>query len=280
MRPRPRARPELEHAVLLRLAYDGARFAGFARQPNARTIAGELDGAIAEIDPRARPVIGLSRTDAGVHARAQLAVFQTTRELPPRAWAHELGVRLPREIALLGVRRVPPAYDPRGAVRSKTYCYTVLESVTRDPFLEGRAWRVSDRLNQLALEREAEALRGRHDFAAFRTRDDERTDTVRTILRAEVRRHRCDPRRLELLVTGDGFLHRMVRIIAGTLVDVGRARLAEGAIVAGLTSRDRTVLGMTAPPDGLVLESVDVEIPPGEEWPDHFASIDRANPVT
>ncbi|MCC6215248.1 MAG: tRNA pseudouridine(38-40) synthase TruA [Polyangiaceae bacterium] len=266
--------------MLLRIAYDGARFAGFARQPTARTIAGELDGAIAELDPRARPVIGLSRTDAGVHARAQLVVFQTNRELPPRAWAHEIGVRLPREIALLAVRRVPATYDPRGAVRSKTYRYTVLESVTRDPFLEGRAWRVPDRLNHPALSREVGALLGRHDFAAFRTRDDERPETVRTILRAEVRTNPCDARLVEILVTGDGFLHRMVRIITGTLVDVARGRLKEGAIAAGLASRDRDDLGMTAPPDGLVLDSVDVDIPPGEEWPDHFRSIDRSDTVT
>ena len=253
--------------ILLTLAYDGSSFAGWARQPTQRTVAGELEGAIRELDPRATGVRGVSRTDTGVHARAQLASFDTDSEIEPRGWALGLMPHLPPEIAVVRVARVEPGYDPRRHVVDKTYRYVLLRSVVPDPFWLRRAWRVRERLNHPAMRVELEALLGEHDFRAFRSARDERPETVRRTLRAELRTHADDARIAEIVVTGDRFMHRMMRIICGTLVDVGRGRLAEGAVRRALASGRREDLGMTAPADGLYLEHIQLENAGHDAWP-------------
>ena len=257
----------MRQGVLLTVAYDGTPFSGWAKQPHARTVAGELEGAIAAIDPRASAVRGTSRTDAGVHARRQLAAFDTDREIDPRGWALGLARHLPSEIGILSAAGVPAGFDPRRHVVSKVYRYVVLCSQTRDPHLCGRAWRVGNRLNHEAMAREAALLVGSHDFRAFRGASDARPDTVRRIVRAEVRSARSDARLVEIEVEGDRFLYHMVRIIAGTLVDVGRGKLAPGAVERALASGARTDLGLTAPPEGLYLDRVVLDTVPADGWP-------------
>lgn len=258
--------------VLLKVAYLGTHFAGFARQTNGRTIQGELDGAVRAIDPKASLVRGASRTDSGVHAFAQPVAFDTDLNIPPRGWALALAQHTGDEISIVGAARVPVGYDPRHHAVQKTYRYLVLQSKVRDPFLEDRAWRVPDRLNHEAMREEAKALLGRHDFRAFRTATDERIDTVRTILRADVAVDERDSRLLVIEVEGDRFLHRMVRIIVGALVDVGRERLDAGAIQRALKSGDRSALGITAPPSGLYLFVMQLDDSGHENWPDHLFS--------
>jgi tRNA pseudouridine38-40 synthase len=257
------------HGVLLTIAYDGRRLSGWARQDNSRTVAGELEGAIRAIDPRASPLRGVSRTDAGVHAHGQLASFDTAKDIDARGWVLALLPHLSEEIAVTRAERVPVGYDPRRHAREKTYRYVILESRVPDPHWHGRAWRVRERLNHDAIAEEALALIGQHDFRAFRTTADTREHTVRTILRAGVRRMIDDPRCWQLEITGDRFLHRMVRIIVGTLVDVGRSRLPRGAVSRALASGTRNDLGMTAPPDGLYLDHIVLDARGTAEWPDH-----------
>ena len=253
--------------MLLTVSYDGTPFSGFARQPSARTIAGELDGAVRAIDAGAGLVRGASRTDRGVHARAQPVSFDTTLEIGARGWVLGLNSHLPAEIAVVRAASVDVGYDPRSHALSKVYRYVVFESVLRDPFLAQRAWRVGDRLNHQLMRDEACGLVGQHDFRAFRGSADERENTVRRILRAEVRTAGGDPRCVEIEIEGDRFLYRMMRIIAGTLVDVGRGRLAPGAIERALASLSRTDLGMTAPPDGLFLDRVALDDFGRAAWP-------------
>jgi tRNA pseudouridine38-40 synthase len=254
--------------VLLGVAYDGTPFAGFARQPTARTVAGELDGAVRSIDPHGSLVRGASRTDAGVHALAQAVAFDTTKDIPPRGWALALAQHLPDEISVVRAARVEVGYDPRFRAENKTYRYRVLESPVRDPFLVGRAWRVQERLNQRAMDDESKALAGEHDFRAFRAAGDQRENTVRTLLRAGVERSAEDPRIIEIVVCGNRFLYKMMRIISGTLVDVGRGRLAAGAIARALSSGSRDDLGLTAPPDGLYLEHIALDDSGTDAWPE------------
>ncbi len=259
--------PVPRFGVLLTVAYDGALYSGWAQQANARTIAGELEGAVREMDPRAGAARGVSRTDAGVHARGQLASFDTRLDVPPRGWALGLAPHLPREISVVEAARVPAGFDPRGHVTGKTYRYLLLRSPTRDPFLERRAWRVGHRLNQKLIQPELDALVGEHDFAAFRGSADQRTDTVRRILRAEVRSVGSDPRCWQIEIEGNRFLYHMVRIIVGTVVDVARGHLQPGAMRRALASHRRDDLGATAPPGGLYLERVDLDFEVSDRWP-------------
>jgi tRNA pseudouridine38-40 synthase len=254
------------HGVLLTVRYDGRPFSGFARQPNARTVAGELDGAVRAIDERASLVRGSSRTDAGVHALGQRVAFDAARELAARNWVLALNAQLPAEIAVARAARVEPGFEPRFRATHKRYRYVLLETPVRDPFHEGRVWRVES-LDHESMRAAAAPLVGEHDFRAFRAASDERTDTVRKLLRIEVRRSSSDARLTELVVVGTGFLHRMVRIIVGSLVDVGRGRLEPAALAGALASRDRTALGITAPPDGLHLDEVVLDDDGRDAWP-------------
>jgi tRNA pseudouridine38-40 synthase len=262
--------------VLMTLAYDGCFFSGLARQDNARTVAGEFEGALRAIDPRASHVRAASRTDRGVHARGQLVAFDTYKDINPRGWVLALTQHLPQQIAAVRAARVDAGFDPRGHALRKTYRYTVLHSPVRDPFLEGRAWRIYERFNHSALHAAAQALVGEHDFAAFRSADDVRVRTVRQLFRIDVRQAHSDQRITLIDVEGDGFMHKMVRIIVGALVDIGRGRLAESALERALKTQTRTDLGVTAPAAGLCLERVILDAQGWDGWPD---SIDGSGGV-
>jgi tRNA pseudouridine38-40 synthase len=256
-------------SILLTVAYDGALFSGWAKQEGARTVAGELLGAIQAMDPSVSEVRGASRTDAGVHARGQLAAFDSGRDIAPKGWALGLSAHLPREIAVRQAARAPDGCDPRTIAVRKRYRYLVLRDVLRDPFWEGRALRFSHQLDIHALRKEARALLGTHDFAAFRSSSDARTNTVRTIEDVRIEHFASDSRVLAIDVVGNAFMHNMVRIIAGTLLEVARGRLAPGAIDRGLASHSRGDLGMTAPAQGLYLESIDHNLSLDDAWPYH-----------
>lgn len=253
--------------VLLWLAYDGTAYAGMARQPNARTIAGEVAGAIEMMDPHASKLRQVSRTDAGVHARGQIAAFDTTREISNRGWVLGLTRQLPDDIAVVAAAAAPIGFEPRQHVRSKIYRYRVLQSRVRDPFLDHHAWRIDQRLNHDAITQEAADLVGNHDFAAFRGASDERTETTRNILRASWENDVVDRRVWYFEIEGDRFLYHMVRIIVGTLIDVGRGRTNPLAVRSALASHRREDLGMTAPAHGLELTRVNLDCDVNERWP-------------
>lgn len=256
--------------ILLQLAYDGQSFSGLAIQSNARTIAGELLHAVRTLDPEASSLRVCSRTDAGVHARCQYVAFDTHQRISSRGWLLGLTGHLPRQIAVLSVSKVAPGLQPSKRALRKTYTYSVLQGTLRDPFLEGRTWRVSERLNHGSMRREAQTLLGTHDFRAFRGRADFRTETRRTIERVAVEPNPLNPRVLELTITGNAFLYHMVRIIAGTLVDIGRGKLEPGTVARALANGDRLELGMTAPAAGLCLTHVELDTVRSDEWPYHL----------
>ncbi len=253
--------------VLLEVSYDGTAFHGWARQTNARTVQETLSGAVLAIDPRAGVLRGTSRTDAGVHAEGQLATFDTTLEIPPRGWALGINKHLPDDVAVRAARIVTPGFSPRSAARGKRYRYRVLVDSARDPHWRTRAWRIPE-LDTDAVAREAEAVVGVHDFASFRSSGDARTNTIRHLTRVEVERE-ADPRVVSVVVEGNAFLYNMVRILVGTMVDVGRGRLAVGTLSRALAALDRRAAGTTAPAHGLVLERVELDLPEGagERWP-------------
>ncbi len=253
--------------MLLEVSYDGTAFHGWARQKGARTVEDTVYGAVRAIDPRAGLLRGTSRTDAGVHAEGQLAAFDTALDVPPRGWVLGLNQHLPDDVAVRAAQTIPVGFAPRFAARGKRYRYRVLVDPVRDPQWRTRAWRVST-LDVRAMQREAEVALGTHDFASFRTAGDPRATTVRTLTRVDVVRE-PDPRVVAIVVEGDAFLYNMVRILAGTIVDVGRDRLPAGAVARALAALDRRAAGTTAPAHGLVLERIHVDIPPSgqERWP-------------
>lgn len=253
--------------VLLTLAYEGSSFSGWALQTNARTIAGELLRAVRTIDPLCSEMRGASRTDAGVHALAQRVTFATSKSIAPRGWVLALTRELPREIAVVRAAAVGADHDPRRLATRKTYRYSVLESPVHDPFLHRRAWRVHQRLNQSRMHAALDTLLGEHDFRAFRSAADSRANTVRNILRAELSADPRDPRLLCVEVEGDRFMHHMVRIICGSLVDIGRGRLPVDALKRALGSGSRRDLGMTAPAAGLCLTRVELRDEGRDPWP-------------
>jgi tRNA pseudouridine38-40 synthase len=224
-------------------------------------------GAIHAVDPTADDFRGASRTDAGVHARGQLALFTPHAQIPTKGWALGLSAHLPPEIAVVHASRVPDGSDLQSSIIRKRYRYLVLRHALRDPFWEGRAWRFSQPLDMGLARAEADSIVGTHDFAAFRSSGDERKTTVRTIERVTFAQPEATPGILSVDVVGNAFLYNMVRIIVGSLVDVARGRLPPGALRTALTSLRRADLGMTAPARGLYLERIDHALEVTDVWP-------------
>lgn len=257
-------------AVLLTIAYDGSPFAGFVVQPEQRTIAGELLGALQALDPSIRHLRGASRTDSGVHAHGQRVAFDPKLKMPMRGWVLATSRHLPKEIAVRRAARVPAGFTPRYENLGKHYRYLLLRDLARDPFLEARAWRVEGMRDPEVLARasaEAALAVGTHDFAAFRSSADMRENTMRTLHSISVVEDPSDPRLLRIDVKGTAFMHNMVRILVGTIVEVAKGRLAPGAITRAIDSGLRDDAGITAPPDGLYLEHITLRDEGEDAWP-------------
>jgi len=260
-------------AVLLDVAYDGTDFHGFAPQRDVRSVHGVLLSAARAFDPGVDDVRGASRTDAGVHARGQLVAFDPARALPPAAWQAELNRRLPDDVAVVRARTAIRGFVPRFESLGKRYTYLVKPSSIRDPLERRRAWTVPFAVDGERVAKELAHLVGTHDFAAFRRAADERVDTVRTIVRADVA---TEGELLRVTVEGTGFLYNMVRIIVGTVVEVGAGRRAEGSLARAIASGERGDLGLTAPPQGLCLERV--FLPDDDDLPQVWVGVGKKAP--
>ncbi len=246
--------------VRLTLAYDGTGYVGWQRQAVGRSIQGELEGALAEIEGRPVTVHGAGRTDAGVHALGQVASVRLTHRIDADALARALNTKLPVAIRVLHAAAAVDGFHPRFGAKQKTYRYQIEAGAVADPFLCRYGWRVHDSLDLDAMRQAAASLTGTHDFAAFQPANADVASTVRTVHALTVEpdgpRSFLETPGLTIRVTGDGFLRHMVRIIVGTLVDVGAGRRAASTVASVLASRDRREAGPTAPPQGLFLVSV------------------------
>jgi len=252
------------------VAYDGAAYCGIAIQPNAPTVGKALLTAVQQLDPSVDKLRLSSRTDAGVHARDQRVAFDSSAALPTRGWVRELTKHLPPDVVVRSAAFMPAGFNPRFETTRKRYLYLLLCERIDDPFYTARAWRLSYFTTPECLEplrRELLLAVGTHDFAAFASARDQREHTERTIHQVAVAQLSHDPSVVAIDITGDGFLHNMVRIMIGTLVDVARGHLEPGAISRALASRDRRDLGVTAPPDGLYLEQVMLTDEGADRWP-------------
>ena len=248
----------------LLVAYDGTEFHGWQRQeppgaPPLRTVQGVLEEAVATALGGARvPVMGASRTDAGVHAVGQVAAFTADTRIPVDRLAMAITARLPEDVCVHRAEEVHTGFDPISDCVSKCYRYTIAHGVAApDPallFARRTTWVTRHRLDVAAMRATAACMAGTHDFAAFAQANHGRESTVRTVFGCTV--HEPAPGRAVVEVAGNGFLYNMVRIIAGTLVDAGRGRTTPEDVRHALSARDRAKAGPTLPPHGLRLEWV------------------------
>jgi tRNA pseudouridine38-40 synthase len=241
--------------IRLDLAYDGTGFRGWAtqRDPEIRTVEGVLGAAFEELlrEPVSLSVAG--RTDAGVHARGQVASIRTGSSRTPDQIRDFLNGRLAPEVSILDVRQAANGFDARFSASAREYRYTIDTSETPDPFTGRFTWHRPREFDLTAMRRAASALLGTHDFASFCLRPVAGRPTLRDLQRLTIRRDG------DLVVVGlraNAFLHQMVRIVVGTLVDVGQGRLTAADVRRILAARDRSEAPKAAPARGLTLERV------------------------
>lgn len=239
--------------LLLTLRYHGAAYHGWQVQHNAVTVQQVLQDAVEHITGVRSGITGCSRTDAGVHARMFCCTLDTQSPLRGEKLCAALNAVLPRDVAVYDVREVDDAFHPRYDARGKRYEYLIYNGRQRNPFFEGLAVHINRPLDETALDAAAKDFIGTHDFAAFCASGSSVESTVRTVSHAAVRR---EGELVIFSVEADGFLYNMVRIMAGTLLDIAAGKLVPDAIPSILQSCDRSKAGMTAPACGLYLHAV------------------------
>jgi tRNA pseudouridine38-40 synthase len=262
------------------LSYDGADFAGWQVQPSRTTVQGELASAIGRLSGENVLPQGSGRTDAGVHALAQVASFATASAIPVENWLRALNDILPASIRVLEVTEAAPEFHARKSARAKTYRYRIHRGAICSPFLARYVWHYPYPLEEAAMVAAADVVVGEHDFTSFAAVDPERvermaaeenvgarnssathvqasqvqTTNVRTIFSSNWTRVGEE---LIYAVRGTGFLHHMVRNLIGTFMLVGKGTLSREDLIRILNARDRTAAGPTAPASGLYLVEVE-----------------------
>jgi tRNA pseudouridine38-40 synthase len=252
--------------IRLDIAYDGGGFAGWAAQPGKRTVQEELEGALERVLGERAGLTVAGRTDAGVHAWGQVASLTPAGD-PPEGLARALNALTGEDVAVLATGRAPDGFDARRDARSRTYCYRVLAAPVQSPFERGLSLFWPHRIYPGLLERCAERLVGTHDFTAFTPVETEHVRFEREILRAEWRRGRTlghegrtpaagDLEVLELWIEADAFMRKMVRVLVGTMLEVGAGRRSLEDFTGLLEGAPRERAGDTAKAQGLYLASV------------------------
>jgi tRNA pseudouridine38-40 synthase len=271
----------LKRTLKLTIAYDGTNYAGWQRQINGLAIQQVLEEEIATIVGTHHPLNAAGRTDSGVHAAAQVASITIDHPIPCDELLRALNARLKAgDIRIRAIEEMPDRWDARIFAKSKTYRYAIWNGASPSPFLRHVVWHVPQPLDPDRMQRAAAALIGEHDFAAFQGGGSDVITTKRRMLAAELTAmniHADQPvslsplepstslgasaadggRLLRFEIHGTGFLRHMVRTITGTLVDIGRGKMAIEEMAAIIASRDRRRAGQTAPPHGLMLWKVD-----------------------
>ena len=243
-----------------RIRYVGIDFCGFQVQKNGRTVQGALNAATEKLFGCPCMITGCSRTDSGVHAEEFCLTItpadEAAKAIPPRALPAAILPYLPPDVSLYYAAEAPEGFHPRHDALGKEYHYRIRYGALPDPFLSGRVWQVPYRLTDDDFKRMQAAaayLVGKHDFTAFMCTASDVTDCVRTVQSLTLAR---EGNHVTVSVTADGFLYNMVRIITGTLFEVGRGNRTVASVGEALVAKSRPLAGMTAPPDGLYLHKV------------------------
>lgn len=239
--------------LLLTVAYDGTDYAGFQIQLNGNTIQAEIEKALFRLTGSEIRITGSGRTDAGVHAAGQAISFDTDSRHQPATFVKALNAMLPRDIVVLNAEEAPPGFNARFCAIGKTYVYRIWTDPIRPVFERRYVTDLGQTLDIAAMQQALSALIGTHDFAAFCAAGSSAKTTVRTMRRAMVEQKE---KIVEISLEADGFLYNMVRIIIGTLIEIGTGKLPSNCLETALKSLDRSKAGPTAPPQGLCLQEV------------------------
>lgn len=242
--------------VMLRVAYDGTNYCGWQVQPNGITIEEVLNRELTHLLKESISVIGASRTDSGVHAMGNVAVFDTDTQIPPEKISFALNQKLPKDIVIQDSREVPADFHPRYCNSRKTYQYSILNAKFPLPTQRLYSHFVYYPLQIEKMAQAAEYLVGEHDFLSFCSTKTQVTDTVRTIYKLTVEKKED---MIYFTITGNGFLYNMVRIIAGTLIKVGLGVYPPEHVKEIIEKKDRTFAGPKAPAQGLLLKNIEFE---------------------
>lgn len=245
------------------VAYDGTNYCGWQTQPNGITVQGVLNDTLSELLGEKIETIGASRTDAGVHAFGNVAVFDTNTRIPGEKISYALNQRLPEDIRIRASREVPLSFHPRKTDSIKTYEYRILNEEFPNPVKRLYSHFTYLPLDEKKMNEGAKFLIGEHDFKSFCSVNAQVESTVRTIYSCEVQRVGTE---LVIRISGGGFLYNMVRIIAGTLMEVGNGKYPPEAMADILKAKERTAAGPTAPASGLTL--ISYEFPELKESPE------------
>jgi tRNA pseudouridine38-40 synthase len=242
--------------TLLLLQYDGGSFAGWQRQPSARTVQGVVEDILARLLEKRTPVIGSGRTDAGVHATGQAAAAMVPERWEPRDLMRAMNALLPPDVWVAAARRMVPGFNPRRDALERTYCYRIgTDAGGRSPFRSRHEWALGAPLDLPRLVTAAEALVGEHSFRALSAKGPEK-EHYRCRIHEALWLAREDAAGLEFWITANRFLHHMVRFLVGTMVDIARGRREPSDLAKLLTDADNSGASPPAPPQGLFLVGV------------------------
>ncbi len=239
--------------IKLTIAYDGTNYCGWQVQPNGITVEEVLNKALQKLTGEEILVIGASRTDSGVHALGNVAVFDTDTTIPPQRIAMALNQRLPEDIVIVKSEEVASDFHPRYCDCYKTYEYHIINTRIPIPTKRLTNYFVSYDLNLVNMRKAAAYLVGEHDFVSFCNVRTDVENTVRTVTALDILQNDNE---ITIRITGNGFLYNMVRIIVGTLIRVGRGFYAPEKVQEILEAKDRKAAGVTAPAHGLMLTEI------------------------
>ncbi|OAS23267.1 tRNA pseudouridine(38-40) synthase TruA [Paenibacillus oryzisoli] len=245
------------------ISYDGSSYSGFQIQPRSDTVQYRLEQAVFLLTGETVKVISSGRTDAGVHAKAQVINFTTSSKIPVERWCLALNARLPRDIVAHTAEEVLPTFHARKAAKRKTYCYTIRSARFPDVFHRNFEYHHPTYLNVEAMREALPCLLGEHDFTSFCTVRTDKEIKVRTLYEVRMETESDEllatgkVERIRLIITGNGFLYNMVRIIVGTLIQIGEGKRPPSDMQRVLEARDRSQAGPTAEAMGLTLWKVD-----------------------
>jgi tRNA pseudouridine38-40 synthase len=239
--------------IKLTIEYEGTNYHGWQSQSNASTVQDVIENAINSLTGETCDLMGCSRTDTGVHALGHVANFFTSSKIPADRFAYALNTKLPSDVVIKNSEEVSSEFHARFMATGKKYRYLIYNSLYPSALLRNRAYHVTRPLNLELMNTAAQQFLGKHDFSAFRASGSDTKTSERTITGVWLKR---DGDVIEFEIQGDGFLYNMVRIIAGTLVEVGYCRISAESITDIIQSKDRTKAGRTAPAHGLYLMEV------------------------